>query len=882
MATSRTDIEEYNRKRDFNKTSEPRGATGKSKGRLAYLIQKHAARRLHYDFRLELDGVLKSWAVTRGPSLDPEDKRLAVRTEDHPMDYGRFEGTIPAKEYGGGTVMLWDTGWWEPLEDAGPGLAEGKLKFRLHGERLTGRWTLVRMRPREREKRENWLLIKERDDIASEEGDKLLRSEMTSIVSGRTMEEIAAGEGARGKRVWHSGKSAKENVASGAVPAGQDKKKPARKTQSRLAAPRFIAPQLAKRVESAPAGDDWVSEVKFDGYRLLCAIGKGGVLCYTRNGHDWSEKFPDIAAALSTLPCRNALIDGEAIAEGEGSSFSALQEALATGTPISYFAFDLLTLDGTDLRKQPLLERKERLKELLSGHTGGTLRYSEHVRGHSQEVFRQLCRANQEGLIAKRADAAYRSGRSGGWLKVKCTRRQEFVVGGFSASDKRGRPFASLLLGTFEDEKLIYRGRVGTGFNERSMSELAGLFAKRARKSMPFAEVPKQFARGARWLRPDLVVEVDFAEFTDHGHIRHGVYEGLRRDKKAPDVALEGPSAPGSNDGSASPAPGKKKTPQRVKAMKTETRKSAQTAPKGKTGPVVAGVRISSHDRVIFKKPGLTKLDLAEYYERVAERFLAESRHRPVSLVRCPSGDIGDCFFQKHAGQGFPDSIGEIPIQESSGKTAKYMVLDAAEDIVAAVQMGTIEFHVWGARSDRLDRPDRMVFDLDPDAGLDFERVKAAASEMRQVLEAVGLQSLAMVTGGKGIHVIVPLQRRADFAEVKSFSRDLSQRLAAAAPERYTATMSKKKRKGRIFIDWLRNERGSTAIAPWSVRARPGAPVAVPVSWQELADLDAANSFSLAEAVDRAQAPDPWQEANSWRQSVTRHMLKAVAGENGK
>ena len=851
MTEADTSIREYNRKRDFTRTKEPKGTSGKTgqNGRLGYLIQKHDATRLHYDFRLELDGVLKSWAVTRGPSFNPEDKRLAVRTEDHPLAYGEFEGVIPKKEYGGGTVMLWDTGWWEPTEDPEKGLKSGKLKFKLHGERLSGAWTLVRMRRKEGEKRDNWLLIKERDELADEDGDAILDRVTTSAATGRTMEEIAGGEGKRGKRVWHSDKSAKANVKAGAIPAEGEKPKKTKPNGRKLKAPAFVEPQLATLVDEAPEWDGWLNEIKFDGYRLLVAIGKDGVTCYTRSGLDWTEKFPTIVEACEGLDCRNALLDGEAVAESGGSAFSALQKAIKTGGDISYFAFDLLELDGKDLRKKPLRERKEMLHELIADTGGKMLRYSEHIEGRGEAMYSRLCGWDQEGMIAKRADAPYRSGRGRDWLKDKCTKRVELVIGGYSPSDKAGRPFASILVGAHEDDRLVYRGRVGTGFNERRLDELAEKFDKRERKTAPFDAVPDDIARDAVWLTPNLVAEIDFAEFTADGHVRHGVYKGLREDKEADDVVLESKSGSKSSGGK-----------------------------KDKTENVVAGVKISSGDRVIFNEGGITKLDLARYYGAVADHLLKYAAGHPVSFLRAPDGNIEKTFFQKHAGEGFPDQIRRIPIKESSGKTADYMVLDAADDLAGAAQMGTIEFHIWGSAEDNLDKPDRMVFDLDPDEDLDFATVVKSAFEVRDVLEATGLKSLPLVTGGKGVHVVVPLERRADFDQVKTFAKALAGKLAEAAPQRYTATMSKAKRKGRIFIDWLRNERGSTAIAPYSVRARPGGPVATPVSWDELGDLKAANGFHIEEVLVRLEAgTDPWTEADEWSQSVTKKMIAAVS-----
>ncbi|QRM56591.1 DNA ligase D [Sinorhizobium sp. BG8] len=872
MASPRSSLDEYNRKRDFSKTREPKGEPNrKANGGFRYLVQKHDATRLHYDFRLEWDGVLKSWAVTKGPSVNPDDKRLAVRTEDHPMAYGDFEGTIPEKQYGGGTVMLWDTGRWDPVGDPDEGLKEGKLKFRLHGRRLTGGWTLVRMRPRQGEKGENWLLIKEQDDAAMEDGDGVLEGNLTSVVSGRTMGEIAEGKGERKKRVWQSSTSAAENVRRGAIAPRKDRVSgKARGTGAKL--PAFMPPQLATLVSTPPAGDDWVAEVKFDGYRLMSSIAGGKAVCFTRTGLDWTEKFADIAAALAGLNCESALIDGEAVAANdEGSTFSALQKALKHGGRIVLYAFDLLSLDGEDLTGSPLVERKDALRDLLAGGDGSIVKFSEHVRGHATDVFRSMCRAGQEGIIAKRAGDPYRSGRVGSWLKVKCTRRQEFVIGGYSPSDKKNRPFASLLLGTFEGDRLVYRGRVGTGFDERTMEELAGLFAKRRRKASPFAAVPPEFSHDAVWLKPDLVTEIDFAEFTDDGHIRHGSFEGLRRDKEARSVVLEQEKKTAEIVADATNTVEGKSSGEKAAAKRKGTDVTERS-----TGDRVAGIAITHPERVLFKEENIRKIDLARYYSAVSGRLLEHAGGHPVSLIRCPGGDIEHCFFQKHASDGFPEEIDQVAITESSGKTENYMMITDEKGLVAAVQMGTMEFHIWGASAARLETPDRLVFDLDPDAGIGFSEVRAAALELRDVLDAVGLRTVPLLTGGKGIHVIVPLAPKAEWEAVKTFAKGLAQRLADASPDRYVATMSKAKRKGRIFIDWLRNERGATAVAPYSVRARRGAPVATPVTWEELADIEAANAFGMSEVLARIESADPWAPARKWKQSLTDAMVKAV------
>tara|TARA_R110002020_G_scaffold40118_6_gene118789 strand:+ start:9051 stop:11537 length:2487 start_codon:yes stop_codon:yes gene_type:complete len=815
-------LADYVAKRDFSKTSEPSGeARGAASDRPAFVVQKHDARRLHYDVRLEWEGVLLSWAVTKGPSAVTSVKRLAVRTEDHPLDYGSFEGTIPAKQYGAGTVMLWDEGWWEPQEDFAKGLKSGKLKFILHGQRMKGRWTLVRMRTNE--KRENWLLIKEHDSFEEKEEDGMIDRHVTSVASARSMEDIAAGKPARKRRA----KAAREKRG---------------KTTFTLPTPKFRKPQLAKLSDRVPDGDGWLHETKFDGYRCLAALGKGGVRLYTRSGLDWTDRYTGLPEAFAALDCRNALIDGEVVSasKASGSPFSALQADLEKGRPVIFMAFDLLELNGEKLDKRPLTERKEALALLLAGQAKDTpIRYSEHVAGQGPEVFKAVEKAGGEGIISKACDSTYAGSRSGSWLKIKTKLRQEFIVGGFSPSSAKHRPFASLLVGSRENGEFVYRGRVGGGFSEADLDKLSSLMRKRERETSPFAEVPGDVARSACWVRPDLVVEVEYAELTDQGSIRHGVFQGAREDKEAAVVKLE---------------------------------KADKSTSETKT---VLGVRISSPDRVVFPDAGCTKGDVAEYYAKASERMLELAGNRPVSLLRCPDGRDGDCFFQKHAGKGFPDGIGTVDIEESSGKTEPYMVISEAAGFAAAAQMGTIEFHIWGSRTDILEKPDRLVFDLDPDEGLSFSDVKAAAKAVRELLIDIGLDSLPMVTGGKGVHVVVPLRRTAEWDTITFFPRTVASFMAQRDPDRYVATMSKAKRKGKIFIDWLRNDRGSTAVAPYSIRARKGAPVAVPVTWQELSRLKAANSFDIGKALKRLDKPCPLQSMDA-KQSISQAVVNAL------
>ncbi|SKA35927.1 DNA ligase D [Consotaella salsifontis] len=846
-ATTRHLLKSYREKRDFSQTAEPSGDAAPRAGKdLFFCVQKHDATRLHYDFRVEWEGVLKSWAVTRGPSFDPADKRLAVRTEDHPLDYGDFEGTIPKGQYGGGTVMLWDRGTWEPVGDAEAGLAEGSLKMILHGEKLVGHWALVRMKPKKGEKRENWLLIKEKDEHA--DPDRHVTDEMPlSVKTGGDLDAIANGH----SPVWHSRKA-----KSSEKPAA-DKKKPVKRTGKALALPAFRPVQLATLTDTPPEGSDWLSEMKYDGYRALVAVAAEEAKLYTRTGLDWTERFAALLPSLQALACKSALLDGEVVAFDEhgGTDFSTLQKRLKEGGELAYFAFDLLELDGADLSRLPLIERKSRLEKLVRETNQPALLFSEHVRGRASAVLKGICAAGHEGIVAKRADAPYREGRGTSWLKVKCGRRQEFVIGGFAATDKKRRAFRSILLGTWEEGRLHYRGKVGSGFGDGQMAELMERFEALKTKASPFADLPREARRGATFIEPTLVAEVSFAELTADGNIRHGVFKGLREDKAATEVVDERPAG----------------TP-----PKTQPKGKGAAAMTNDDAARVAGVRLTHPDRVLFESQGLTKRDLAHYYERAAERMLVYAGGRPLSLVRCPQGRQKACFFQKHDSGGFPESVRKIPITEKDGSTEDYLYVSDAAGLVSALQMNALEFHIWGSRNDRIENPDRMVFDLDPDEELGFDAVKAAAIDLKDRLGRLGLDSFPLVSGGKGVHVVAPLSRRQDWTSVKAFARAFANTAADEEPQRYVATMSKAKRKGRIFIDWLRNERGSTAIAPYSTRSRQGAPVATPVSWEELEGLAAANVFHPADVLARLDQPDPWSDYAGVRQSLTKKALSGV------
>lgn len=779
----------YNAKRDFTRTAEPAGTLAKGHGN-SFVVQKHDATRLHWDFRLEVDGVLKSWAVTRGPSLDPDEKRLAVRTEDHPLDYGTFEGTIPKGEYGGGTVMLWDRGTWSPIKGkSAKDLDAGHLHFVLKGERMRGEWLLIRLKPRAKEKRENWLLRKIGDAEAGGT-DTLVETALTSVSTGRTMQQIAEGE--------------------------KPTRKPARKKAAKPATlPAFTAPQLCTLVDTVPTGNAWLHEVKYDGYRALVAVAGGTATVFTRSGLDWSDKFPGVAEAAAALDVKSALIDGEIVAFKDGRpDFSSLKEAIASGGDMTMFAFDLLARDDEDLTALPLVERKARLQAIVGDDA--RIHYAEHVVGSGEHLLEKMCAEGLEGVVSKRADAPYRRGRSTDWRKIKCTRRQEFVILGWLPSTKK-RGFKSLLLGLHEDGELRYAGKVGTGFTQALMNDLRGKLDARARKTAP-VDAPRAMVRGAHWVRPDLVAEIAFSETTPDGLLRHPSFLGLRGDKAASDVVRERP-------------------------------RTVADAP--------ANVTITNRDRVIDPDAKVTKGDLADYYSAIAAIMLPWSGHRPISLVRCPQGRAKQCFFQKHDAGSFGDAVHRVAVEEKDGSSEDYLWVDDAAGLLTCVQMGTIEFHGWGSRVDALERPDRMIFDLDPDEGLDFADTKKAAAFVRDQLGEIGLASFPLLSGGKGVHVVVPLTPRAEWPAVRDFAERFARALAQAQPDRFVATMSKAKRKGRIFIDYLRNGRGSTAIMPYSARARAGAPVAAPVTWSELRDLGSAATWHVGDAdalIARANA----------------------------
>ncbi len=882
-------LEEYQKKRDFRRTPEPAadGGTSEAPGEgLAFVVQKHRASHLHYDFRLELDGVMLSWAVPKGPSVDPAEKRLAMRTEDHPMEYRHFEGVIPEGEYGGGTVMVWDRGTWEPEDDARKGLDSGTLKFTLHGQRLRGRWQLVRTNFGE--DRESWLLMKKKDRFAADESEgRLVERAMTSVVSGRTMNEIAADR----DRVWSSteGEVGVEEDADSTASPSAAAKDPAAASARELpdpsdfegarkqSLPKLPEPMLAKLAEHAPDGEDWLHEMKFDGYRILARLDRGEVRLITRGGNDWTAKYPEVEEELRGWPPVRAVLDGELVvllADGT-TSFQALQQledGALTGVLV-YYVFDLLHLDGYDLRPVPLRQRKEVLRDVMI--QGERVRYSEHVEGRGAEFFRQACTAGLEGIISKRAHSRYSATRSSSWRKVKCVRRQEFVVVGYSEPSGSREGFGSLLLGVHDDEgRLTYAGRVGTGFTDRVLGRLAARLADLEISESPLNDGgPSRSRTAVHWVEPSLVAEVAFTEWTDEGILRHPSFQGLREDRDPRDVIREDtdPARVAGGDRDSGPA-----VPQ-----KTERSMPMATARKSKAEPAtVAGVRVTSLERVVYPGPGVTKSDLFDYYSDIAELMLPHLRERPLTLVRCPGGVDEECFYQKHGGEGTPDIVPRVDVKSPDEKAAElYLYVDELPALIALVQLGVLEFHVWNSRVAELERPDQVVFDLDPAEDLDFRRVVEAAREVRDRLREVGLVPFLKTTGGKGLHVVVPIEPTHDWEVINGFAKVFAQGLASAQPERYTANMSKAKRAGRIFVDYLRNARDATQVAAYSTRAREGATVSVPIRWDELRPSLDPGRYTVKTVPRRVRSlkADPWEDFEKSRRELTFDMVEALS-----
>ena len=795
-------LERYRDMRDFSITPEPAGSKRRAKSpdkKLRYYIQRHDATRLHYDFRLELEGVLKSWAVPKGPSLDPADKRLAVQTEDHPLEYGEFEGVIPEKQYGAGDVLLWDKGSWQP-EDKDPvaALRKGTLHFRLDGEKLHGRWTLARMRDGR-----NWLLIKRNDEDV------------------RKDYEITVERPESVKRAPKKVRRAK-----------------------RADLPQFITPQLATLVTQPPKAGDWLYEVKHDGYRMLARLSGAEVRLFTRSGKEWTDKLPHLARALKKLKLEGAWLDGEIVVQRPDgrSSFQALQNAFEHGRDarIVYYVFDAPFLDGRDLRQLPLRERKRRVKEALAD-APATIRFSDDLTGTAQEVLEHACKLGLEGLIGKQADSVYVAGRTKSWVKLKCRLRQDFVIVGYTAPGGSRHGFGAIVVGVYERPgKLVYAGKVGTGFDDELLRSLSRKFTKLKRPDSPLVNPPRE--KGITWLRPQLVAEVAFTERTDDGVIRQGSFMGLRQDIPAKSVGFE----------------------------------TAQKPP-GEEPNVVQGVKVSNPDRPIWQALGIRKIDLVRYVEEVGDWLVPHVADRPLTVVRCPEGAEKECFYQRHLGMGA--SPGDVlTFKRLRSSKGHYIYVNTLRGVVSMVQNGAIEFHTWGASVPDPHHPDRITMDLDPDPDLPWERVMEGAQLTRALIEGLKLKCFLKTTGGKGLHVVFPIERKNTWAEVKAFAEGIATFLVRAEPKRFTAKIAKKSRGGKIFVDYLRNAETASAVAAYSPRARPGAHVSTPLAWDELDKTDIRGAFTVTNVPGRLRSlgGDPWADYAKTRQAITPAMRKAL------
>ncbi|TWB53174.1 ATP-dependent DNA ligase LigD phosphoesterase module /ATP-dependent DNA ligase LigD polymerase module [Rhizobium sp. ERR 922] len=882
----------YKQKRDFKKTQEPSGAAKlKASNRRRFVIQKHDATRLHYDLRLELDGVFKSWAVTKGPSLDPHDKRLAVEVEDHPLDYGDFEGTIPKGQYGGGTVMLWDRGYWEPEGSKTPerALAKGDFKFTLEGERLHGSFVLVRMRnDRDGGKRTNWLLIKHHDDFSVEEnGAAVLEENATSVASGRTMEAIAAGKGRKPKpfmvqsgdvqadAVWDSnhGLAAEERKAETKTKRKSAPAKAAKPAKSAM--PDFIAPQLCETLERPPSTEGWIHEIKFDGYRIQARIENGEVTLKTRKGLDWTAKYPAIATSAANLP--DAIIDGEicALDENGAPDFAALQAALSEGKTdtLVYFAFDLLFAGDEDLRQLPLTERKDRLQKLLEeAGEDPRLRFVEHFETGGDAVLKSACKLSLEGIVSKQADAPYQSGRTDIWAKSKCRAGHEVVIGAYAKTNGK---FRSLLVGVNRGSHFVYVGRVGTGYGAGKVGVLLPKLRALETAKSPFTGIgaPKE-EPNVVWVKPELVAEIEFAGWTADGLVRQAAFKGLREDKPAGEVVAEKPIEPAEVE---TPDP-------ETQANQKRTAKSPRKGGK----EAVMGVLISNPDKPLWPDANdgepVTKVELARYYEAVGQWLIDRIKGRPCSIIRTPDGIGGEQFFQRHATPGTSNLLELVKV---FGDKKPYLQVDRVEGLAAVAQIGGVELHPWNCEPGQPEVPGRLVFDLDPGPDVPFSTVVEAAREMRDRLEELGLVSFCKTTGGKGLHVVtalaVPRGKKLTWPEAKGFAHDVCLQMARENPELYLIKMAKNQRNGRIFLDYLRNDRMATAVAPLSPRARPGATVSMPLTWSQVkADLDP-KRFTIRTVPALLAKTSAWQDycdgQRSLEQAIKRlgKMTKAAA-----
>lgn len=822
-----TRLKTYLTKRDFSKTLEPEAELGKTAGG-QFVVQKHDARRLHFDLRLELKGVLKSWAVTKGPSLIPGVKRLAVQTEDHPMGYLEWEGVIPEGEYGGGTMIVWDRGTWSPVGDGEKGIKKGHLQFVLAGKRLKGLWDLVRMSRRPGEKKDSWLLIKRSDEFAIEtEEDEPVVTQHNSVISKRSNQDLAKQKAIRPDH------AARQKVQAARTAVMPDVSRLPGAKRSIL--PVFIEPSLAALAEKPPKTENWVHEIKHDGYRMQARIDGGTVQLLTRKGLDWTKRFASIVKALQALPLSSGLLDGELIVQDERgvSSFSGLQSDLKSGrqTRMVYMVFDMMYCEGTNLMEVSLIERKTALQDVLASLPAGSpVKFSEHLRVIGDELLQHACRLGLEGIVSKQARSKYISGRGGHWIKSKCSLRREFVIVGYVPSTAVRHAVGSLVLGYYEAGALVHAGRVGTGFSNTVATDLMSALEPLDSSQPKFkTAVALANSRGVKWVKPELVAEIEYRGWSSDSLLRQASFKGIREDKQPTEIRIEQEAAAGTQKG----------TP-------------------------ISNFRLTHADRVLWQDEGITKEGLAEYYAGIADWILPHIAGRVLSLVRCPSGASAKCFYAKHIWKGADPSLELVKVGENQPMVA----IHDLRGLMALVQSSVLEIHPWGSKIESLELPDRLTIDLDPGESVPWESVIAAAQEVRERLKAHKLESYVKTTGGKGLHVVVPLKPKVTWEVAKTFCQSLAEAMAGDSPEKYVSVMTKNIRRGKIFIDYLRNGRGATAVAAYSTRARPGAPVSVPLTWQELSTGIRANQFTVENLQQRLDfiKRDPWDGFFATRQ----------------
>ncbi|MGN6521298.1 MAG: DNA ligase D [Dokdonella sp.] len=845
-------LAEYKRKRNFKATPEP--AAGGDRGHGIFVVQLHHASRRHYDFRLEHAGALKSWAVPKGPSFDPRVKRMAVQVEDHPLSYAGFEGDIPEGNYGAGHVDVFDRGTWEPEGSVREGLAKGELKFTLHGDVLRGSWVLVRTRGDG--KKPQWLLIKHRDEYAGER-------EADDFVDPRSDRPLPLRER---RKVWQD-----------AEPEPSRALDPRARGRAETIDDGPFDPELCKPESQAPDGDGWLHEAKWDGYRILASIKGRRVRLWSRNRLEWTDKVPELVEALRGLGVKSAQLDGEMVALRDGrDDFNALQGRLSAEqkAPLAYMLFDLPHLDGRSLRELPLLERKARLEALLAERGNELLRYSAHQVGHGAAVYAQAVRAGLEGIVSKRVDSPYRASRNGDWIKIKARRSDEYVVIGFTEPKGSRSGFGALLLARPGKDGLEYIGRVGTGFSTEQLrslrKDLAGTRIDETRADV--SKMTRADRAGAIWVEPVLVVEVYHQGLGGLGLLRQPALKTVREDKSLGDLVKDA-RARGAKPRSA--AARVQKTPS------ARTRGAATKSPSGQRTKTPAGsdpgdVRLTHPEREVFPGEGITKADVAAYYRAVAPLLLADIGDRPLSVMRCPDGTGNACFFQKHTGRGWGDHVRSVLVKEKSGSD-RYLAVDDAIGVLQLVQMNVLEFHPWGALASDQAHADRVIFDLDPHPSVAWAEVKKAARTVRDALAAIGLESFLRTSGGKGLHIVVPLAPAVPWDEAKRFAEQVADTLASARARTFVSVAGEQKRDKRIFIDWLRNARGATSIGSYSLRARAGAPVAMPIEWSELARLPSGAAYDIRSALAKIKRRkrDPWEGFYRIRQTLPSPSNKA-------